>query len=430
MRKLTVKNFSVIKEAELEFGKITVLIGPQASGKSLLCKLAYFLSKEALDFAVETILGGKSFGEFKALFIGRFLSRFSNAQREEPYVIELTEGDFSVRFSGKYETYDGEIKCNFSERFSTLYSQLVRDYSPVGRVGESSIQNTQVMIWTQLSLLLDDDFALRSTYIPVGRAFFTNVSLGFSALQNPDIDPLTRQFSSEISWTAQWQGFALTHGDSALIDVNNQMREIAGGAVNGASDSPVFISRDGRTLPLTLLSSGTQELLPLLNVLSRLAFIVQTTAYTIPEKHRETPGRAMIRSKNIVYVEEPETSIFPSTQFELVRLFGRLSHEPTLDFRWVITTHSPYILTAFNNLIEAGQAVRNNPSIHDKVAEIIPEQYWIKEGDFKAYAIEDGVLKSIVAKDTGLVSANYLDQVSETIGTEFDELLRLGYVES
>jgi len=35
MRKLTVKNFSVIKEAELEFGKITVLIGPQSSGKSL-----------------------------------------------------------------------------------------------------------------------------------------------------------------------------------------------------------------------------------------------------------------------------------------------------------------------------------------------------------------------------------------------------------
>ena len=34
MRKLTVKNFSVIKEAKLEFGKITVLIGPQSSGKS------------------------------------------------------------------------------------------------------------------------------------------------------------------------------------------------------------------------------------------------------------------------------------------------------------------------------------------------------------------------------------------------------------
>jgi hypothetical protein len=32
--------------------------------------------------------------------------------------------------------------------------------------------------------------------------------------------------------------------------------------------------------------------------------------------------------------------------------------------------------------------------------------------------------------ETGLVSANYLDNVSEVIGVEFDELLRLGYVES
>ncbi len=42
VRTLTVKNFSVIKEAKLEFAKITVLIGPQASGKSLLCRLAFF----------------------------------------------------------------------------------------------------------------------------------------------------------------------------------------------------------------------------------------------------------------------------------------------------------------------------------------------------------------------------------------------------
>jgi hypothetical protein len=113
-----------------------------------------------------------------------------------------------------------------------------------------------------------------------------------------------------------------------------------------------------------------------------------------------------------------------------VRLFAWLSSDPILAFSWVITTHSPYILTAFNNLIEAGQVARAKPELKDEVAKLIPERFWIKEGEFKAYAIEDGVLKSIVAEDTGLVSANYLDQVSETIGVEFDELLRLGYVES
>ena len=37
VRTLEVENFSVIKRARLEFGRITILIGPQASGKSLLC---------------------------------------------------------------------------------------------------------------------------------------------------------------------------------------------------------------------------------------------------------------------------------------------------------------------------------------------------------------------------------------------------------
>jgi hypothetical protein len=129
-------------------------------------------------------------------------------------------------------------------------------------------------------------------------------------------------------------------------------------------------------------------------------------------------------------IEEPESSVFPQTQYELVKEFAALTNKADFVPHFTITTHSPYILSSFNNLIEAGQAARNNPALHDEVAKIIPEQYWIKEGDFKAYAIEDGVLTSIVAKDTGLVSANYLDQVSERIGVEFDELLRLGYVES
>jgi len=80
MRKLTVKNFSVIKEAELEFGKITVLIGPQSSGKSLLCKLAYFLGVEIPGFAVESILNRDSWDEFLGTVIWEFKKWFLTAE--------------------------------------------------------------------------------------------------------------------------------------------------------------------------------------------------------------------------------------------------------------------------------------------------------------------------------------------------------------
>jgi hypothetical protein len=130
------------------------------------------------------------------------------------------------------------------------------------------------------------------------------------------------------------------------------------------------------------------------------------------------------------YIEEPEGHIFPETQREIVQYFAELANSAELHARITVTTHSPYILSAFNNLIEASQVVAAKPELKDEVAKLIPAQYWVEPEDFRAYAIEDGVLKSIVAQDTGLVSANYLDRVSETIGMEFDELLRLGYVES
>jgi len=136
-------------------------------------------------------------------------------------------------------------------------------------------------------------------------------------------------------------------------------------------------------------------------------------------------GALPIRERFLV-VEEPEGHVFPSTQYELMRLFSWLHNEDYFRFSWVITTHSPYILTSFNNLIEAGQVARSKPELKQEVAKIIPEQYWIKEGDFKAYAIEDGKLQSIL-NESGFIEGNYLDQVSEVIGNEFDELLRLEY---
>lgn len=39
MEKLTLRNLGPIKEAELTFGDLTVLVGPQASGKSIAVQM-------------------------------------------------------------------------------------------------------------------------------------------------------------------------------------------------------------------------------------------------------------------------------------------------------------------------------------------------------------------------------------------------------
>jgi hypothetical protein len=107
-----------------------------------------------------------------------------------------------------------------------------------------------------------------------------------------------------------------------------------------------------------------------------------------------------------------------------------MANEPVLDAYWVITTHSPYILSAFNNLIEASQVVTAKPESKDEVAKLIPEQYWINSSDFRAYSIHDGSLESIMDAETGLINGAYLDAISNKIGGDFDELLRMAYVKS
>jgi hypothetical protein len=117
-----------------------------------------------------------------------------------------------------------------------------------------------------------------------------------------------------------------------------------------------------------------------------------------------------------------------------MRLFAWLSSEPRLNFQFVITTHSPYILTAFNSLIEAWR-VGNKEGKREQVAALIPEQYWVNENDFAAYSIRDGKLESIFKKETegeegsGLIDGDFLDSVSDSLGSEFDKLLDIEYAD-
>jgi hypothetical protein len=130
----------------------------------------------------------------------------------------------------------------------------------------------------------------------------------------------------------------------------------------------------------------------------------------------------------LIYLEEPETGIFPKTQYDIVKLLAWFANDPVLSFEWSITTHSPYILSSFNNLLQAwqvGSAV--SEAARRRVERLIDQRYWIDPCVFRAYCIADGKLESIMDEDTSLIDGKYLDSVSNEIGAQFDELLRIGY---
>jgi hypothetical protein len=102
------------------------------------------------------------------------------------------------------------------------------------------------------------------------------------------------------------------------------------------------------------------------------------------------------------------------------------------DNQLIITTHSPYILTVFNNLLFAQRVVDKNPSAEAEVAELIPKEFWLKAKDFSAYSLgnssiheEPEYCESIFNNKTGTIQQNYLDAVSEMLGGDFNFLYSL-----
>lgn len=130
-----------------------------------------------------------------------------------------------------------------------------------------------------------------------------------------------------------------------------------------------------------------------------------------------------------IIVEEPETHLFPTAQLEVVRMLTE-NIESTIEDRknLLVTTHSPYVLSAFNNLLYAGAVAAEkagNAASMKKLERIVPERYRISPGNLSAYMIKDGTAQQLVQRDTGLILAEAIDDASDMLAMEFDRIQEL-----
>jgi hypothetical protein len=421
----------VIKEAKLEFGKITVLIGPQASGKSLLCKLAYFLQVVVVEQAERAIREARDLDTFRLRTVDEFIHVWFPAFGPQAGATATYEdGQYRVTLSrknsgGMLSSGTASAGMTLSPEIELAYNKTLRELQ-VERDTTGSVDFNRFAREIKQSLedLQSQDSAIYS-FIPSTRSFFITSQKAIIATSNRT-DQLTLRFSQDFSFDYRKRvpKMGLEHELTGWID--SETRRILQGKVEVRGNAEVFCADDGREIPLSFLSSGSQELLPLMTCLRE--FVALSSAVS---KALDLP-KALHR--RLFFIEEPESNIFPSTQNDLVQIFARMAKEPVLDASWVITTHSPYILTAFNGLIEAWRA-GNKPGKREEVAALIPERYWINENDFAAYTIRDGVLVPIFEKETegkegsGLIDGDYLDSISDELGSQFEKLLDIEYAE-
>jgi len=260
MRTLTVENFSCINSATLELDKLTVIIGPQASGKSVLVKLCYFSIDIGLS-QYSALLRRDSFDKFTSSVKERFIDWFPiGAWGNGKFKITFAAGDFSVIITRKsYKGVSGDdFRVKFSDEFVTAYTECLR--SAEKQTGSSSHHEVSYEVehdWRIRELaissykrILGKDYIQHQAFIPAGRSFFTSVGKAIAAFeQGRVLDPLILRFGR--MYTA-YKDRPARYFEERTADkehrkaIESTMAQLLGGNFKREGEKEFVQSHDGR----------------------------------------------------------------------------------------------------------------------------------------------------------------------------------------
>ncbi|KIM04693.1 MAG: hypothetical protein KU29_10235 [Sulfurovum sp. FS06-10] len=363
MERLIVKNFGPLKDIDIELNKINLFIGENGSGKSVLAKLITIVTD--INNLDEEKYFFKKLNEYTIDFISNqsIIKFYTN--EDLIITIESKKVIFN-RFNKKLMKIDDKLKKsrkNFNAKLINL-DQLIDE-----------------------SVIISQDYEkLTSKYIPAERNLISlfNKSLSTLILEEVPLPKFLLRFSSEFE------------------KAGNKIRELEFLNVkylngDGLDRHKVYFNKDSY-LPLEQSSSGIQSALPL-----------YLTVKYFASKHSS------------IIIEEPEQNLFPKAQKETIQyIIEHISNDNNL----FMMTHSPYVLSTLNILMMAYRAGNLNEPSKAEVTERFNEKQWINPNEFSAYYLENGLARDIKGR-TGLISDNEIDEISDDIQSDFEELLSI-----
>jgi predicted ATPase len=417
MERITIENFLVIKKADFEVGRMNIIIGSQAKGKSIIAKLLYFFREFLNTTYLDSILEVKREIDRKALY--DFEKKFPKyAWTEQNFNISYFRDEISIRiFKVKPGKGEASLKIEYSQELESLRKQLKNIYKKKQR--EMNENQKEGVRDKPTDLLLDtiDEYVFKaevgkkisnSLFIPAGRSFFANLQKNvFSFLaSNIEIDPFVKEFGSRYEIARKFHDKQYYNKDYS--SVKRKIDSISASILVGEykyEREQDWVVDNSRKINLSNASSGQQEALPMLLIMSVWPFLL----------YRK-------RGQFTFFIEEPEAHLFPVSQKYIMSLFAILYKR--LHHNFVITTHSPYILTALNNMILTHDLCVQKEE--DKVNKITDIDFSVNYDDVRAYSINNnGELISILDHENRLVGANVIDLVSDEFDKVFDGLLQL-----
>jgi predicted ATPase len=427
--KLIVRNFAGIKELEIEIKRINILIGPQASGKSICAKLLFYFKNFVWEI-LSIVENEQTKRHLDSSYSRKFEEYFPpDSWGNYDFFIKYEILNVFIEISRRQDS-KGKISLNYSDLFKkeiTGLRSLIRKAKVKSSDKNADYEQLDILYLTRqvlrdhlidsLSTSLGKEAAFNQLFIPAGRSFFANLQSNiFSFLSsNNALDPFLRAFGSTYESIKSTRLRFRIRNRSEEKDLREIQYEISrliekslcGKHVHEKGKDFLEVA-DGRRISVANSSSGQQEILPLTIMLAALPFLIAP------------------RSGQTVYIEEPEAHLFPSAQRNVIELIATVFNYRKEKLQFFITTHSPYVLTALNNLLQAGILYEeSSQDILHQLEKIVPRYKALTTSDLSAYVLANGKCSSIICSDTGLIDAKVIDSVSDELAIEFDKLLSL-----
>lgn len=411
---LEIVNFAGIHSITLDVKQINILIGEQATGKSICAKLLFYF-KSFFEVMLDAAQEGETRTQFDARLRARFLEYFP------------LESLGSAKFRVRYQLDEYHIEVSRSSRSIRIeYSQSLKNVLNSNRKYYRSHQseasklpglNARMKLYSYVTDSVRDMLghraAFKQLFVPAGRSFFALLESNiFSFLSSKNsMDPFLSEFG-QFYQSTKGASKALLIGERDRPVIHSQLDTLTQKILSGKhlrEDGRDYIMMDDkRKVDIAMSSSGQQEMLPLAVILKFLPFI-------------DTGSMGIT-----VYIEEPEAHLFPTAQRHIVEFIATVFNSSKNGLQFFVTTHSPYMLTAFNNLIEAG-ALRNSLGKKSlrQLHRIVPSEQILDPSELQAYALANGSAETLMSSQTGLINAEAIDDVSDDLAVQFDKLMAM-----
>ena len=417
METIYIENFAGIKKMDFDFKSINILIGPQGSGKSVTVKLMYFF-KNFINEIVKNIENEESKRDLDKNQKEIFLNFFpKETWPKDDFLIIYKNNITSISL----KKVDSKIIFEYSENLKKLLKKGKKIYTSekAKYANDHKISNFRFKreLSDKITKCIQEELGVESTFeqffVPAGRSFFANIqSTIFSFLSdNRSLDPFLIEFGSFYESLKRYYNDIIVNNNSHQRQ-DKEFDELISQILNSnylrEKEKDYLIHKDSRKVNLTNASSGQQETLPLIIILKALNYISSSGGgFTL-------------------YIEEPEAHLFPTAQKRIVELLARTFNSKNRNFQIFITTHSPYILSSFNNLIYAGN-LAENIKYSTRVEDVISPKEYLESYLFSVYSLRNNVRSYLIDEETKLITTTILDSVSDDISIEFDKLLNIEF---